>query len=157
MGPRGGQSSRLPVQRFVIDLRGNIGGDAMAVDPLLYGLIRRDAMVLRAQLDHGNAENVAEAFTRFVSRDRLGWWTFEEELRGLGYELLHEQSLADALHVMRLYANAYPEAWNAWDSLGEAQMSSGDRDGAIASYERSLQLNPDNHNAVAKLGELRGH
>jgi hypothetical protein len=41
------------------------------------------------------------------------------------------------------------------DSLGEAQRAAGDKDGALASYERALAMNPWNTNAAAVLEELR--
>ncbi len=41
----------------------------------------------------------------------------------------------------------YPDAFNTWDSLGEASMERGDTDKAIASYEKSLEVNPDDANA----------
>ena len=41
------------------------------------------------------------------------------------------------------------------DSLGEALAESGDVAAAIQSYEKSLELNPENDNAVAMLARLR--
>ena len=41
------------------------------------------------------------------------------------------------------------------DSLGEGLMIAGDIDGAIASYERSLELNPGNANAVDMIARIR--
>ena len=56
--------------------------------------------------------------------------------------------------IFELNVEAYPEAFNPWDSLGEAQMAAGQREKAIASYRRSLELNPDNTNAVSVLAGL---
>jgi cytochrome c-type biogenesis protein CcmH/NrfG len=39
--------------------------------------------------------------------------------------------------------------------LGEAYMKVGQKDLAIANYEKSLQLNPKNQNAVERLKKLR--
>lgn len=41
----------------------------------------------------------------------------------------------------------YPDAFNTWDSLGEASMERGDTDKAIASYEKWLEVNPDDADA----------
>ena len=51
---------------------------------------------------------------------------------------------------------AYPEGFNTYDSLAEAYAVKGDRELAIKNYRRSLELNPQNTNAVAKLKELEG-
>ncbi len=48
-----------------------------------------------------------------------------------------------------------PEAFNTYDSLGEAYMTHGDGALAIANYQRSLELNPENANAVEMLKKLR--
>jgi cytochrome c-type biogenesis protein CcmH/NrfG len=57
--------------------------------------------------------------------------------------------------VFQLYVELFPTEANAYDSLGEAYMNRGDTEQAIASYQRSLELNPDNENAVKMLMKLR--
>jgi cytochrome c-type biogenesis protein CcmH/NrfG len=49
----------------------------------------------------------------------------------------------------------YPESFNVYDSLAEAYMVNGDKALAITNYEKSLELNPDNQNAVEQLETLR--
>lgn len=44
---------------------------------------------------------------------------------------------------------------NGYDSLGEAYMKSGNNRLAIENYEKSVQLNPQNDNAVKILQELK--
>ena len=51
-------------------------------------------------------------------------------------------------------AEAFPESFNVYDCLGEVHMASGHRDLAVMNYQKSLQLNPDNHNAVTMLARL---
>ncbi len=47
-----------------------------------------------------------------------------------------------------------PESWNVYDSLGEAYKDAGNSARAIELYERSLELNPNNTNAVRMLKQL---
>jgi CubicO group peptidase (beta-lactamase class C family) len=79
----------------------------------------------------------------------------EELLNNLGYSLLSSQSYEDAIRIFQLNVDEYPEAFNTYDSLGEAYMRAGDLERAIENYERSVELNPDNHNGVEMLSELR--
>jgi cyclase len=79
----------------------------------------------------------------------------EEQLNQLGYELLARDSVAEAIAFFALNVEAYPGSSNVYDSLGEAYMTHGDRELAIANYERSLALDPSNRNAVAMLERLR--
>lgn len=80
----------------------------------------------------------------------------ERSLNAVGYELLGEGKAADAVAVFRLNAEQFPESGNVWDSLGEGLLAAGEREAAIESYERSLELDPENDNAREKLREIRG-
>ena len=80
----------------------------------------------------------------------------ENALNILGYQLLFRDMVTDAIEIFKLNVQAYPGASNPYDSLGEAYMINGDTELAIKNYEKSLELNPDNTNAVDKLKELRG-
>ena len=50
---------------------------------------------------------------------------------------------------------AYPGAFNTWDSLGEGLLARGDTAAAIRSFEKSVALNPANTNGVETLKRLR--
>jgi cytochrome c-type biogenesis protein CcmH/NrfG len=56
--------------------------------------------------------------------------------------------------VLRLNVEAFPNSANAYDSLGEAYMVKGDKELAIRNYQRSLELNPQNKNAIEMLKKL---
>ena len=71
------------------------------------------------------------------------------------YELLAEGKVTAAIALFRLNVYMYPESANVYDSLGEAYMAAGNTALAIENYERSLELDPENENAVEKLKELR--
>jgi carboxyl-terminal processing protease len=77
------------------------------------------------------------------------------ELNSLGYHLISQDRLEDALKVFKLYTENFPEDANAHDSLGEAYMLKGDNKRAKTSYRRSLELNPNNQNAVKMLSKLQ--
>ena len=82
-------------------------------------------------------------------------YNFDEgELDSLGYELLHAGKVKDAIRIFQLNVEAYPQASNPYDSLGEGYMNEGEKAQAIANYRKSLELNPKNHNAVKMLQKL---
>ncbi len=80
----------------------------------------------------------------------------ESELNELGYQLLSQNRIVDAIAVLVLNAEGFPSSWNVYDSLGEAYAKHGDRDLAIVNYKKSLGLNPQNSNAIAALQRLAG-
>jgi tetratricopeptide (TPR) repeat protein len=80
----------------------------------------------------------------------------ENELNSLGYYLIQQMNnIPDAITIFKLNVECYPEAANPYDSLGEAYMLNGNTKLAIKNYEKSLELNPNNSNAVEKLKELK--
>jgi CubicO group peptidase (beta-lactamase class C family) len=80
----------------------------------------------------------------------------ESEMNVIGYEFLNQKKYDEAVAVLKLNVEAFPKSSNVYDSLGEAYMMKGERELAIKNYEKSLELDPRNTNAVAKLKILRG-
>ena len=58
------------------------------------------------------------------------------------------------LVIFTFNCKAHPDAFNTYDSLGEAYMKSGKRDKAIMNFRKSLELNPENENATEMLKKL---
>ena len=81
--------------------------------------------------------------------------TAEREINYLGYTLLSEGKTDAAIVIFRLNTELFPESWNVWDSLGEGLMRKGDKAGAIANYEKSVKLNPENTGGKMMLRTLR--
>ena len=78
----------------------------------------------------------------------------EDELNTFGYVLLAQKKVKEAIEILKLNVEAYPQGFNTYDSLGEAYMIDGQRDLAIKNYKKSLELNPQNTNAVDMLKKL---
>jgi len=76
-------------------------------------------------------------------------------LNQLGYTLLYSGHEKEAITVFQENVQEFPKSSNVYDSLGEAYAKVGEKDLAIANYEKSLQLNPKNQNAVERLKKLR--
>jgi tetratricopeptide (TPR) repeat protein len=81
----------------------------------------------------------------------------EEELNNLGYEFIRGKKLKEAIRILQLNVEAYPQSSNAYDSLGEAYMNAGNKPEAITNYQKSVQLNPKNRNAIVYLQKLNAH
>ena len=77
----------------------------------------------------------------------------EGTINNMGYWLLREDRVDEAISLFELNAELFPESWNVYDSLGEAQLQKGLRDKALANYRRSLELNPQNKGAERVLSE----
>jgi pimeloyl-ACP methyl ester carboxylesterase len=78
----------------------------------------------------------------------------ESTLNSLGYQQLRAKHTRGAVALFKLNVEMYPDAFNTYDSLGEAYMVQGDREAAIQNYRKSFALNPQNTNAVEMLKKL---
>ena len=78
----------------------------------------------------------------------------EPQLNRLGYELLRNGKAKEAIEIFKLNVEMYPQGFNTYDSLGEAYMMINERALAIQNYKKSLELNPNNTNAVEALKRL---
>jgi len=78
----------------------------------------------------------------------------EPELNRLGYQLLRSGKPKEAIEIFKLNVEAYPQAYNTYDSLAEAYMTVNERELAIQNYKKSIELNPKNTNAVEVVKKL---
>lgn len=83
-------------------------------------------------------------------------YNFQEQLlNNLGYTLMGQGKIKEAIRVLQLNVEAYPSFANAYDSLGEAYIKNGDKALAIENYEKSLKLDPSNSNAADTIKKLK--
>jgi imidazolonepropionase-like amidohydrolase len=78
----------------------------------------------------------------------------KDDLNTLGYELIVMNRIKDAIKILKLNVETYPQSSNVYDSLGEAYMEDGDKKLAIENFEKSLKLDPKDRNAIEKLKQL---
>lgn len=80
----------------------------------------------------------------------------ESSVNAMGYEYLQDGEIEKAISVFELNTDTFPMSANTWDSLAEAVLATGDKDTAIRFYQRSLELDPQNNNAIEKIEEILG-
>lgn len=71
----------------------------------------------------------------------------ENAINSFGYRIMNDQGPEEALPVFELNTQLYPDAWNTFDSLGECLLALNRKQEAVAAYQRSLELNPENDTA----------
>jgi imidazolonepropionase-like amidohydrolase len=101
-------------------------------------------------------ETAMKLYEEYPGANDGGKLVDEDVLIDLGYGLLTQGKVETAIQIFKLAVREYPDSSNAWDSLAEGCMIDGQPEKAIEYYERSLELDPSNGNAIAKLQQLRG-
>lgn len=79
----------------------------------------------------------------------------ERPMNAFGYELIRADRIKDAVEIMKLNAEMYPQSANCLDSLGEAYERDGRIDLAITNYEKALALDPQMKSSEAALKKLK--
>jgi len=79
----------------------------------------------------------------------------ESQLNSLGYQLLQASKTKEAIEILKLNVEAYPNSANVYDSIGEAYMIDGNKEMAKVNYQKSLELNPKNNNAIEMLEKMQ--
>jgi len=64
----------------------------------------------------------------------------ERDINRLGYLLMNSGRISEAIEVLKLNVEAFPDSANVYDSLGEAYMENGDDELAIKYYEKTMEM-----------------
>lgn len=102
-----------------------------------------------------NAARIKAHFQRISERLGIELLPPEGFLNNIGWQMLEIYSLGKAIECLKLNVSNYPTSYNAYFRLAGAYAAKGEKQLAIDNYERSLELNPDNHDAKAGLEKVR--
>jgi tetratricopeptide (TPR) repeat protein len=158
---------RLPAQKNLIVLLDNtsqgasLGGIQREIINILYSqphaLPKMPlADVLLKTIEEKGIEAALAQYRDLKVKDAKAYDFGEPELNRVGYVLLQQRKLKEAIEIFKLNVAEYPKGFNTYDSLGEAYMIAENTELAIQNYKKSLELNPQNTSAVAMLKRLEG-
>jgi CubicO group peptidase (beta-lactamase class C family) len=116
--------------------------------------ISKDVMVPFELLMAGKINEATEAYKKIKTEKPFHNVVAEARLNTVGYSLLRQKKVAEAIAMFKVNVELYPKSSNVYDSLAEAYMTGGDKRLAIENYKKSLQLDPKNKNAVDMLKKL---
>ncbi|HVX51559.1 MAG TPA: hypothetical protein VHB48_15460 [Chitinophagaceae bacterium] len=97
-----------------------------------------------------NYQSLAALYTS-VKNNHPDFKMEEWKLNTLGLSLLFKNKLQAGINILLLNAMLFPESANTYDSLGEGYLIIGDKEKASKNFKKSLELNPQNENAIDKL------
>lgn len=75
----------------------------------------------------------------------------------IGYAFLKENSVYNAIEVFHENVKQFPNNANAWDSLGEAYFINNDKENALKSYQKAVELDPNLSSAKEMVQKLKSH
>ncbi|MDA0874732.1 MAG: serine hydrolase [Bacteroidetes bacterium] len=108
---------------------------------------------LQLQLVSGGMPAVRRAYE--AARSTMPADAFQETtLNALGYRLLRQGMVEEAVGIFTFNTELYPRSGNVHDSLGEALLAAERLQEALEHYETSVQLDPGNENGVAMIAHI---
>jgi CubicO group peptidase (beta-lactamase class C family) len=116
--------------------------------------VAADALIPFEHLNAGNIDKAMEAYRQIKKEKPDNAAIAEARINGLGYGFLRAKKLPEAIAYFKLNAEFYPESWNVYDSLGDAYMANGDKELAIASFKKAVEMNPKNTHGAEMLKKL---
>jgi dienelactone hydrolase/predicted negative regulator of RcsB-dependent stress response len=110
----------------------------------------------RSELGRQGFSHAADVYAT-MQKEKSDFKLNETAVNSWGYDLMAGNHLPEAIDLFKLNVQIYPDSGNAFDSLGEAYMRSGQKQLAVESYKTSLEKDPSNQNAKEKLKELEAN
>ena len=91
-----------------------------------------------------------------LKTDTAHYYLSEQEMNRAGYEQLYDYYRIDAaLEIFKLNCLLFPLSFNTYDSYGEALNKAGKKKEAVALYERSILINPNNKDGIKELSKIK--
>ena len=157
----------IPEKKIAVVMMSNY--DRARLRPLTFAAldvalgIKPEPVVIKPQIDSVfyktmSAQGLDAAVKQYfeLKKNQPEEFDFQEQLlNNLGYLLMGQGKLKEAIRVLQVNVVSYPSSSNVYDSLAEAYMKNGEKAAAIENYEKSLKLDPANTNAVDMLKKLR--
>ena len=116
--------------------------------------ISAEAMIPYELLMAGKIADALEGYKKIQLEKPNNAAIAEGRLVSLASSLLEQKRGAEAIALLKVNVELHPQSARAYESLGEAYMSKGDKDLAIASYRKSLDLDPRSKSAADILRKL---
>jgi tetratricopeptide (TPR) repeat protein len=77
------------------------------------------------------------------------------ELNAMGYVLLGQKKMKEAIKVLQINTQLFPNVVNCYDSLAEAYLQDNQKENALAYYEYALKLDPTNKDVQKAVESLK--
>ena len=115
------------------------------------------AMKLQEIIDQDGLQEAIEAYPELREQKKTvySYPLNEGEMNLMGYSYLTTGKIDEAIALLKINVENFPESWNCYDSLGEAYMKAGKTELAIWNYEKSIELNPENAAGMEFLKKLK--
>lgn len=137
------------------DFSNNIDPAFQAIQTFVPGSTFKD--LTAETVNNSDISIFIKKYREFKTNPKNQFINTEVDTNALGYRLLQSKKINEAIEVFKLNTEAYPNSANAYDSLAEGYLLSGNKAEAIKNYEKAVTLNPNFASSVDALRRLKGN
>jgi D-alanyl-D-alanine-carboxypeptidase/D-alanyl-D-alanine-endopeptidase len=137
----------------VDDIGFHILNSNFVLEPYVYQWHLKDA--ISQKLKNKGVDSAIALYQQLKIEPQEKYIFNEQQLNNLGYELIAEKKMKEAIALFQTNVYDYSGSWNVYDSLGEAYMLNGEKGLAIENYLISIELNPENENGKAMVKKMQ--
>ena len=105
-------------------------------------------------LEESGISAAKKRFSELKKDSGNDYYFLEGDFNAVAYRLLRNDKTGEAIAVFQMNIELFPESSNVYDSLGEAYMNNNEVELAIKNYKKSLEIDPENANAIEMLKRL---
>ncbi len=153
---------RIPSERSAIVLLSNSSGSSLqdmliSINGILHG---KSYDLPKQSVAHSVYESIItlglDAAIALYAKSHAApdYYLNENEMNTIGYQLLQAGKVNEAATVFKWNVDAFPRAWNVYDSYGEVLLAMGDTVQSIINYKKSVSLNPGSEYGLKALQNL---
>lgn len=110
---------------------------------------------LRNKISTDGIQQALDSLSIMIESKDDKYKLLENDINSLGYNYLNSGELETAQHIFKKNMELFPESANVYDSYAEACMKRGQYEQAVEFYQKSLEINLGNENAVAMLESIK--
>jgi cytochrome c-type biogenesis protein CcmH/NrfG len=110
----------------------------------------------RAELGRQGFDHAAAVYAA-MQKDTPDFKLDKSELTEWGERLVNDNAMPEAISLLKFEVQIYPDTSSGHAALAEAYMKSGQKQLAIESFKKALQINPENEDAKQGLKELESN
>lgn len=109
-----------------------------------------------AENNHLSIEDRIELYHRLkIEKPDLYVFDDLDDITMYGYSLLWNDKIDEAIAIFKLIVSEYPDYANGYDSLGEAYLKNGDKQLALANYEKSVEMDSLNYFGAEQINRIK--
>lgn len=114
---------------------------------------------LITKLKEESISNDSIKISQFIKNEEIGAFVnfFEKDIFFIAFDYFKKEKINSAINLFKLNIKYCPNSWYSYNSLGNVYFTDKQYALALIYYKKTLELNPENENALKKIKKIDKH